>query len=145
MRRPKFSPGTADDTEAAFYDALHQGDLERLMACWADEEDIVCVHPGGQRLVGHTAVRAAFEALLANGGVRVQPERARRIDAGGCSVHSVIERIEVMSDDGPAHAWVLATNVYAKTVHGWRMVAHHASPGSRNEPADALSAPPVLH
>ena len=97
------------------------------------------------RLVGHTAVRAAFEALLANGGVRVQPERARRIDAGGCSVHSVIERIEVMSDDGPAHAWVLATNVYAKTVHGWRMVAHHASPGSRNEPADALSTPPVLH
>lgn len=145
MPRPKFSPGTADDTEAAFYEALHQGDLERLMACWADEEDIVCVHPGGQRLVGHSAVRAAFEALLANGGVRVQPERARRIDAGGCSVHSVIERIEVMSDDGPAHAWVLATNVYAKTVHGWRMVAHHASPGLPQALPDIVEPRGVLH
>ena len=145
MPRPKFSPGTADDTEAAFYEALHQGDLERLMACWADEEDIVCVHPGGQRLVGHTAVRAAFEALLANGGVRVQPERARRIDAGGCSVHSVIERIEVMSDDGPAHAWVLATNVYAKTVHGWRMVAHHASAGMANDVPDITEPHATLH
>ena len=61
------------------------------------------------------------------------------------SVHSVIERIEVMSDDGPAHAWVLATNVYAKTVHGWRMVAHHASPGSAQAPEDADDTPQTLH
>ena len=75
MRKPKLPPGSPDDTEHAFYEALQHADIDRLMACWADEEDIVCVHPGGQRLVGHTAVRAAFEALLANGGVRVQPER----------------------------------------------------------------------
>jgi ketosteroid isomerase-like protein len=145
MRRPKFSPGTADDTETAFYDALQHGDLERLMECWADEDDIVCVHPGGARLVGHAAIRAAFETLFAHGNVKAHADRVRRLDAGTCRVHSVIERIEVMGDDGPANAWVVATNVYAKTAQGWRLVSHHASPGSRNEPTDSLSAPTVLH
>jgi len=29
--------GTADEIEAAFYEALRTGDITRLMACWADE------------------------------------------------------------------------------------------------------------
>lgn len=145
MPRPTFSPGTADDIEAAFYEALQHGDLDRLMDCWAEDEDIVCVHPGGGRLVGHVAVRSAFEAMLAGGGVKAHPERVRRLDAGGCSVHSVIERIELMGDDGPAVAWVTATNVYTKTARGWRMVSHHASPGTRAAPSDTVGTPGLLH
>jgi ketosteroid isomerase-like protein len=41
---------------------------------------------------------------------------------------------------------VLATNVYVKTAQGWRMVAHHASPGS--EPAELVASgktPSTLH
>jgi len=52
--------GTADDVEAAFYEALHTADLPKLRACWAEEEDIVCVHPGGPRLIGPGAIRSAF-------------------------------------------------------------------------------------
>ena len=29
--------GTADDVEDAFYRALQEGDIDKLMACWADE------------------------------------------------------------------------------------------------------------
>ena len=83
--------------------------------------------------------------MFANGSVQAFPEQVRRLDAGACRVHSVVERVEVLTDDGLAHAWVVATNVYAKTAQGWRLVAHHASPGSRTEPDDALSAPTVLH
>ena len=68
-------PSNTDDIEAAFYDALQAGDLERLMACWADDEDIVCVHPGGPRIVGTHAIRAAFEAMFANGTIAARPER----------------------------------------------------------------------
>lgn len=136
---------SADDIEHAFYDALQHAELERLMACWADEEEIVCVHPGGPRLVGLNAIRSAFEALFSNGSVKAHPERVRRMEAGDCSVHSVVERIDLLSDDGLVHAWVVATNVYTKTPQGWRLIAHHASPGSRTEPAEALSVPTVLH
>ena len=51
MPRPKISPGTADDIEAAFYDALLHGDVPRLMECWADEDDIVFEEAGARVFV----------------------------------------------------------------------------------------------
>ena len=33
--------GSPEEVEAAFYEAMQQGHLEQLMACWADEDDIV--------------------------------------------------------------------------------------------------------
>lgn len=137
--------GTPDDVEAAFYEALQNGDITQLMACWADEEDIVCVHPGGSRLVGGSAIRAAFEALFANGGIPARPERVRKVESLASAMHNVLERVEVMTNEGPQHAYVVATNVYHKTPQGWRLVAHHASPGSLDAMEDAASAPQVLH
>jgi len=148
MRKPKALPasnGNADETEAAFYDALQQGDIEKLMACWGDEDEMVCVHPGGSRLVGPAAIRGAFDALFANGSLRVQPLKVRRVQSLGCSVHSVLEHIEVLTDEGPRHAYVLATNVYLLTAQGWRLVAHHASPGSLSELQEASESSVLFH
>jgi len=148
MRKPKnFSASTAnaDETEAAFYDALRQGDIEKLMACWGDEDEMVCVHPGGSRLVGPGAIRSAFDAMFANGSLQVQPLKVSRVQSLGASVHSVLERIEVLTDEGPRHAYVLATNVYFLTAQGWRMVAHHASPGSLHALQEVSPSPVLLH
>ena len=148
MRKPTSPPastGGADDLEAAFYEALQQGDIDKLMACWGDEDDIVCVHPGGSRLVGPGAIRSAFDAMFANGSLRVQPLRVRRVQSLGCSLHSVLERIEVLTDEGPRHAYVVATNVYFLAPQGWRMVAHHASPGSPHDLLDVSESAVVLH
>jgi len=148
MRKPKVSQpnnGSADDIEALFYEALQGGDIEKLMACWADEDDIVCIHPGGPRLVGMAAIRAAFDAMFANGSIRALAEKIRKVDAMGSSVHSVLERIEVMTEEGPVHAYVIATNVYHKTAQGWRMVAHHTSPGTPREMQEVSDSPQVLH
>ncbi len=148
MRKPKVSQaisGNADDTEAAFYEALQGGDIDKLMACWADEDDIVCVHPGGPRLVGAGAIRAAFDAMFANGTIRAHAEKVRKVEAMSSSVHSVLERIEVMTEEGPVHAYVIATNVYQKTAQGWRMVAHHTSPGTPREMQEISETPQVLH
>ncbi len=117
-----------DDVEAQFYEALQQGDLPRLMAVWGDDDEVVCVHPGGPRVVGPAAISAAFEAIFANGAIPVMPEQVHRLHSAGTAVHHLVERITVQSDKGVQTAWVLATNVYLKTAQGWRMVAHHASP-----------------
>jgi ketosteroid isomerase-like protein len=137
--------GSADDIEAAFYEALQTADLEKLMACWADEDEIVCVHPGGPRLVGMGAIRAAFDAMFSNGSIRAWPQAVRSIDSLASVVHNVRERIEVLTEEGPREAWVIATNVYHKTAQGWRMVAHHASPGSEQEAQEIGDAPHLLH
>lgn len=137
--------GSADDIEANFYDALQTADLDRLMACWADEDEVICIHPGGPRLIGLGAIRAAFEAMFANGNLRITPQVVRKIEAMASSVHSVRERIDILTNEGPVDAFVIATNVYHKTAQGWRLVAHHASPGNPREIQDITETPPVFH
>ena len=138
--------GTADEIEAAFYEALHSGDLERLMACWADEEDIVCVHPGGPRLLGAESIRNSFETLFANGVIPAYPEHVRKVVSITSAVHNLVERIELTLHEGTQLAYVLATNVYMRTAQGGRMVAHHASPGTPQELlAHVETLPSVLH
>ena len=148
MRKPKTPPldaSSPDDMEAAFYEALRHGDIDKLMACWADEDDIVCVHPGGARQLGTGAIRAAFDMMFGNGSIQAHAENVHRVESLGASVHSVLERIEVLTDEGPRHAYVIATNVYQKTPLGWRMVAHHASPGTPREMLEVNDSPQVLH
>jgi len=137
--------GNPDDIESAFYDALRQGDIERLMSCWADEEEIVCVHPGGPRLIGAGAIRANFEAMFANGTVQAQPTQVHKVESLASAMHHLVERVEVLGANGPQTAFVVATNVYHKTPQGWRMVAHHASPGTPTAPTEVSSSPAVLH
>ena len=147
MARPPIATliGSPDEVEAQFYEALRRGDIEQLMALWADDDEIVCVHPGGARAIGSAAIRASFEAIFANGAIPLQPQRVRRLLSLGCAVHHVVERVTLVDDKGERSAWVLATNVYLKTTQGWRLVAHHASPaGDLAEPASG-EAPATLH
>ena len=137
--------GSADEIETAFYEALQNGNIEKLMACWADEDEVVCVHPGGPRVVGTLAIRAAFDAMFSNGSIRAKPQQVRKVESLTSVVHNVLERIEVLTENGPAHAYVLATNVYHLTAQGWRMVAHHASPGTQNEAQEVIETPQVFH
>jgi ketosteroid isomerase-like protein len=134
-----------DDVEAQFYEALREGNLDKLMALWIDDDEAVCVHPGGPRLVGPRAIRTAFEAMFANGRILAHPERVRRLQTIDASVHNLVERVELLTDSGRRVAFVLATNVYLKTAQGWRIVAHHASPGTPHESPELAEAPSVLH
>jgi len=132
-----------DDTEAQFYEALQHADLEHLMALWADDEEVACVHPGGPRIVGLPAIRAAFAAVFERGAVQVQPERVRRLHSGDCAIHHVLERVQLAGD--ARQAWVIATNVYLKTALGWRLVLHHASPGNAGDVQELVADAGTLH
>jgi ketosteroid isomerase-like protein len=142
---PVASLASADDIELQFYEALQRGDIEQLMAVWSDDDDIVCVHPGGPRVVGPAAIRAAFDSIFAGGAIDAHPERVRRLQNPSSAVHNVLERVRVRTNEGVQTAWVVATNVYWKTPHGWRLVAHHASPGAPREVQEIVEAPSTLH
>ncbi len=143
---PAPTPASADDVELELYAAMQAGDIGRLMAVWSDDDEIACVHPGGRRLVGAAAIRTAFEAMFANGPIAAEPYRVRRLDSHSSAVHSVLERVAVKSAAGSEQfAWVLATNVYVKSGQGWRLVAHHASPGSADEVQEVAETAATLH
>ena len=134
--------GSAAETEAAFYDALNRADLDGLMALWAEEEDITCIHPGAPRLVGHAAIRASWAAIFERGGIRVRPIQLHASHTLMTAVHNIIEEIQRRQDD-PHDMHILCTNVYVSTPQGWRIVTHHASIAPGMAPARPL--PATLH
>lgn len=128
MNDPRFS--SVEEAEAAFYRAFERRDLDAMMAVWADEATVVCVHPGGPMLIGREAVRASWEQILGGGGsVGFTVQEVRRETRDGLAVHVVQEHIRA-GDERPGPP-VLATNVYRLTDRGWRMILHHASPSPR--------------
>jgi len=135
---------SAPDAESAFYEALERADLEAMMAVWAEDEDIVCVHPGGPRLAGLEQVRDGWRRIFAGGpGPRPEPALLLAIPGVMTVVHSVQENFLLADPQGkPAPVTVIATNVYARTPAGWRMIVHHASPLPAQQPAQQAGSDP---
>ena len=138
---------TAQDTENAFYEALERGDLEAMMAVWAEDEEIICVHPTGPRLSGQDQVRESWAKIFSGGtGPRVQITQQVAVTGMMIAVHSVHENFTV-EGDARSQVPIVATNVYLRTAAGWRMIVHHASPAPvQAEAAQPREAPPkFLH
>ena len=137
---------TAQDAENAFYEALERSDLEGMMAVWSEDEDIVCVHPGGPRLSGQDQVRESWARIFAGGaGPRVTITQQVAVTGMMIAVHSVHENFSVPGD-ARAQVPVVATNVYLRTAAGWRMIVHHASPApAQPAPAPRDTPPKLLH
>jgi uncharacterized protein (TIGR02246 family) len=135
------------DAEQAFYDAFQRADLDAMMAVWAEDDEVYCVHPGGARLAGLERIRESFRQIFGSGAtMRFQLRGLQQLRGAMLAVHSVYEAIAIIGERRPANA-VIATNVYANIGGGWRMIAHHASPVAGGEAPAAASEPPpgVLH
>ncbi len=139
-KRPMFT--SPQEAESAFYEALERGDLEAMMSVWAEDEEIVCVHPGGPRLTGYALVREGWRHIFASGDrLKVQLMALSTVHGPFTAIHSVVEQLAVVGQKQPA-APVVATNVYLRGALGWRMIVHHASP----VPPDSIGdAPRTLH
>lgn len=126
MSKPIFT--SAAEVEAAFYDALARSDLEAMMAVWSEDEEIVCIHPGGPRLTGLAEVREAWRQMFAAGTRLIVRTSHQTVSASMMlTVHNVLEHVAVEGDDH-LQTPMAATNVYSRGAVGWRMVMHHASP-----------------
>ena len=134
---------SAEEAEEAFYEAIGRGDLEALMNVWADDDEIVCIHPTGQRLTGPSAIRDSWRAIFANNprlSVRVQA--VVRWKGVMLDVHSVVETLYLAGEPTP-HGPMLSTNVFQRGANGWRLLAHHtsaAADGSASEFSGAEDA-----
>ena len=146
---------TAQDAENAFYEALERCDLDGMMAVWAEDDDIVCVHPAGPRLTGQDQIRESW-ARIFSAGPRARVHITNQVAISGMmlAVHSVHENFTIQGQaqgqamgDAVRPLPIVATNVYLRTAAGWRMIVHHASPApAEKQPAPPRATPPkILH
>jgi ketosteroid isomerase-like protein len=135
---------TPQDAETAFYEALEASDLEAMMEVWAEDEEIICVHPGGLRLAGYEQVRHSWAQIFGSGQrVKVHLSNEIVLSSLMLAIHSVNENFLVQGETRPRSP-IASTNAYLRTGNGWRMVLHHASPAPQAPPA-AADSPKILH
>lgn len=143
MTKPIYT--SAADAEAAFYDALARADLDAMMAVWSEDDEAVCIHPGGPRLVGLATIRESWRQMFAD-GVRLVVSLSQQVVCANMmqTVHNVFEHIAAEDDDRTPPPLV-ATNVYARGGAGWKIVMHHASPLPDLADFSAHGTPRVVH
>lgn len=120
---------SADETQKAFYDAVSRSDIDAVMALWADDEEIICIHPGSSRLIGHASIRASFESIFERGAVQIRPVQLQVSRNMTTEVYNIIEEIQrpPRTSEQVPDIHILCTNIYVRTSRGWRMTLHHAS------------------
>ena len=136
--------------EHAIFDALEHADIDAFMDLWSDDDEIVCVPPGGPRLVGHGKIREVWLKILANGPIHVRPTLARVLRGAMVSAHSMVVQLIVNGQSQTSVVHMDVSNVYFKGPLGWRLVLHHSSLTSEKNAAHeagpgANSSSNVLH
>lgn len=127
-----------EDAEEAFYDAISRADLDALMGVWSEDEDIVCIHPTGQRLAGHPSIRESWRNVFENNQrFRVHLKHSMRWKGVLHAVHSVVE-VLYLGDDATPHGPMLSTNVYQRGANGWRLLMRHTSAGTEESAEDNI-------
>lgn len=134
------------EAEQAFYQALSLGDIDGVMRVWADDEEVVCVHPGGLRLIGHLAVRESWEQILHHGGLHIETSKVIELNTMVGATRTLVELIKAQGSSGVEFAYCYATNVFHKGTNGWKLVMHHACAAPERAGAlDLHDSPGTLH
>lgn len=115
------------DAEAAFYEALEQADVEGMMRIWAEDEEVVCVHPKGGRCLGFAAVREGWQRAFAQ-DTRTSVRITDVVRRQGIllATHSINEHYSLPDETLPRPP-VIATHVYVHGAQGWHLLSRHAS------------------
>lgn len=112
-----------------FYAAFESLDLAEMEAVWAHDEEVECVHPGWDLLLGWDEVRERWARLFANAKrVRIALSSVWVRIEGNVGWVACTEHVTTAFADGFDDAMVQATNIFVRRDEGWMLVAHHASP-----------------
>ena len=116
------------EVEQSFYEALREADLDKLMQTWADDEDIICIHREGKRLLGTKQVHNSWRDILTqNCKFSVELKDKRVINCGMTVIHVMLEKITQTTAEGIIESVCHATNIFQKDSRGWHVIMHMAT------------------
>ncbi|MFY1678144.1 MULTISPECIES: nuclear transport factor 2 family protein [unclassified Streptomyces] len=152
MNVPHEDVEEVEAANAAFYQAVEEGDFDTVSALWltpsdlgvdetfhdpADAGVVSCVHPGWPVLTGRAEVLRSYALIMANTDYIQFFLTDVHVSVTGDT--ALVTCTENILSGGPAPGegdelgplvgqLVVATNVFRRTPAGWRMWSHHGSP-----------------
>jgi uncharacterized protein (TIGR02246 family) len=120
---------TPQQAEDAFYDALDEGDPDKLLSVWADSDDINCLLPMQPVIQGRKGVAELFSKVLSGGrGVSLSIQHLGWIETDDIAIHHVEETVLAPAAAGQQQAPLYGINIYRKQAGSWRLIVHMNSP-----------------
>ena len=119
---------TAAEAEDAYYDAIEEGDLEKMMSVWDTAEDIACLLPMQPISRGEADIRELWRKVFAPGRpLDITVNHLNWIEQGEMAIH-LLEEVAAVADSQERQPPVYAINIYRRGENGWRMLSHINSP-----------------
>lgn len=131
-------PEIVEEIRAAnqrFYDAFNTLDIDRMTDVWEPSDRALCVHPGWTPIVGWQTIRESWERIFDNANLMQFSVRYLNIVVqGDFGCVTCVEGVTSVVQGRAANFSTFATNIFARHelpggAVGWKMIAHHASPG----------------
>jgi len=120
---------TPQQAEDAYYDALEEGNLDKLLSIWADSDDICCLLPMYPMMQGRKGIEDVFSHLFGQGhGVELSITHLGWIETDEIAIHQVEESIPNQPADAHPAPPVYGTNIFRKEPSGWRLIVHQNAP-----------------
>ena len=114
---------------AAFYAAFESLSTEAMDAVWADEEPVLCVHPGWPLLSGREPVMESWRRIFENASLmHFDITGAEVVVEGDAAWVSCTENLTQVLDGRVVEGKIQATNLFRRSLGKWRVAHHHGSP-----------------
>ena len=106
--------------------------MDRMEACWRHDDEVRCIHPGWDAMVGWPQVSRSWMAIFANSAyIQFFLTDVRVSLHGDLAAVTCAENILTAGEEPTASfhgGKAQALNVFTREQDGWRMWIHQASP-----------------
>lgn len=118
----------------SYYKAFENFDLETMAQIWSNTDDVVCIHPGWDILVGWEKVKEGWNKIFMEETLlKFTIRKPNVIIRDKVGIISCIEEIFISSRETISQTFIATTNLYQETEKGLKLFYHHSSPVLTNE------------
>ena len=116
-------------TNKAFYHAFSHRNLQEMTSLWWQGSTSLCIHPGGQVILGWEEIRASWDSIFRHTDSLEIDIEIIKIEVDQALSYVVVGETVLQSSRGrKIKAQSIATNTFQKMAQKWYLVHHHGSP-----------------
>ena len=117
------------EANKGFYRAFSDRNLNEMSRLWWQGETCLCIHPGGQVILGWESIRASWEGIFQNTDSLEIETEVVKVDVDQAIAYVLVHEVVLQSSRGrKLKAQSMATNIFQKMAQKWYIVHHHGSP-----------------
>lgn len=113
-----------------FYHAFERLSIDIMDNVWKHDENVICVHPGWDLLVGWLAIRESWDTIFKYTEVikfNITNAKVRIFDNSDIGVVVCQENIESSVNGQQDKIGVIATNIFERYGNQWHLIHHQGS------------------